>query len=178
MERELLSQYAHYNRLVNADLTKLLTPLMPEKWTAPAGSYFKSAGGILAHLVQADLGYLRRYRDWGVMSPALSTRLGAYDAFQMPGSATPDWLAYQKIRPELDAIMEAFVAELDDETRRRKFEFKNIKGKLIRMSVQDVFIHLANHSTHHRGALSQLLDEWGIDNDFSGFNRVTAEWLD
>ncbi len=33
--------------------------------------------------------------------------------------------------------------------------------------MRDVFLHLFNHQTHHRGQISVLLDQLGVENDYS-----------
>ena len=39
-----------------------------------------------------------------------------------------------------------------------------------------VLLHLMNHATHHRGRISQILDEEGIEHDYSGILQAMRGW--
>ena len=68
--------------------------------------------------------------------------------------------------------MRALVEELTDEMLAGGIVLVDPKGNKHRFIFGQVLMHLFNHQTHHRGALSQLLDELEIENDFSNLLSI------
>jgi uncharacterized damage-inducible protein DinB len=48
-------------------------------------------------------------------------------------------------------------------------------GRTLNLSMGDVVLQIINHTAHHRGQLSQILDELGIEHDFGGILAFAEE---
>jgi uncharacterized damage-inducible protein DinB len=60
-----------------------------------------------------------------------------------------------------------FISELDIKYLDKKIFYKDNKTR----TVWEILIHTFNHQTHHRGQISEILDENKIENDFSNMIR-------
>ena len=165
--KEILVLFAEYNRAANQQLYAIAENHL-EDINKPAKSYFDNVLGLLNHIVVSDLGWLVAYRDSNLdLQPLRSEVL----EFEHPGwrkNLYDDFGELKKRRVAIDDLLVDFVGNTSEDlfagnievtrkgkTQPRVFPF----GKLI--------IHLFNHQTHHRGAISQVLDEAGVENDYS-----------
>jgi uncharacterized damage-inducible protein DinB len=89
----------------------------------------------------------------------------------MAGIAAPTGLAHQYSedldtlrahRVRLDAIIDALAAELSDADLAQPLAYKNSRGEF-RKQFGSLLLHFFNHQTHHRGQISTLLSQAGVD---------------
>lgn len=70
----------------------------------------------------------------------------------------------------------------DNESFDRELVYNNYVGDPYKNNVEQIMIHLVNHSTHHRGQVALLLRQNGfepINTDFITYDRViTGQWKD
>ncbi|MCK4517041.1 MAG: DinB family protein [Spirochaetaceae bacterium] len=160
-----ISLFARYNDHVDRLMFRVLDEVDPELLNRSVGAYFGSIVGILNHILTSDLGWLVRFRDGGIasqvlMDPALQ--------FEHPGFGKilhADYGALKAHQLEVDRVILGFVVELTlpDEV----FSYVNTRGEEHRFRVGDMLLHISNHATHHRGQISQILDEAGVEHDYS-----------
>jgi uncharacterized damage-inducible protein DinB len=166
--RRFFQILADYNAHANRSLFRILEEKAPaEQLDRPAGSYFDSILGLLNHLLVTDLAWLNGLRGSG--QPFRSLDAPALD-FQHPGWRKPlyhDLAGLRTRREAIDAVLQAFAAELTDEQLEGGIELADPRGQKHRFVLGEVLLHLFNHQTHHRGAIALALDQAGIENDFS-----------
>ena len=56
-----------------------------------------------------------------------------------------------------------FISELTDEVIVSTLKYTNSKGQKFNKNMGDLLLHVFNHQTHHRGQVSTLLYQAGID---------------
>ena len=61
-----------------------------------------------------------------------------------------------------------FINELREEDFEKVINYKNKAGADMSNKLGNILLNLFIHQTHHRGAISAMLDIQGIDNDYSG----------
>jgi uncharacterized damage-inducible protein DinB len=66
-------------------------------------------------------------------------------------------------RQRLDADIINFCNEITTEQLAKKLDYKNCQGKSYSDQVGLLIRHLFNHQTHHRGQITTLLSQAGID---------------
>lgn len=164
--RDLFTLLSRYNAHANTEMFGILLTAPPELVAEPGGSHYDSILGLLNHILVSDLGWLNAYRESDLTFDALDSR--ALD-FERPsaGALLHDNLqALWSHRKQVDAVLSAFTEGFTDDVlagtitiRRRQRETVFVLGEVV--------LHLFNHQTHHRGAVSQILDRHGIENDFS-----------
>lgn len=155
---------ARYNRHVNNLLFDLLDGIDDDLILRRTDAYFGSILGILNHILLSNLGWLVRIRDGGVDLPALADkRLDFTD----PGFGNLLYTSYPPVRDHqraVDDIFLAFTAQIEADS---VFEYTRDDGDTVRYRARDIMLHIMNHATHHRGQISQILDSYGVDHDYS-----------
>ena len=150
MQPEDLRKLYDYNEWANDRVFAALRALEPEALRGRIESSFPSPLATLAHIVAAEWVWLSRWRGH---SP----------------SSVPSWLE----EPELEdlgarlAAVESERAELleglssaDVET---SLEYRTIDGESHEDRLLDLLLHVVNHSSYHRGQLTTMLRQLGVE---------------
>ena len=81
--------------------------------------------------------------------------------------------AYTSINIELNKDTFALLNDPEQDFQSM-VNYKTIKGVPYSNTIQDIFIHISNHSTYHRGQVASILKEAGIQppiTDYIAFKR-------
>jgi uncharacterized damage-inducible protein DinB len=70
-------------------------------------------------------------------------------------------LEYERIK--MDEVIREFTHELTDEALASSLSYCNTKGEPFSKNFGHLIQHFFNHQTHHRGQVSTLLSQAGID---------------
>lgn len=163
MYRDHLKAMAAYNAWMNGNLLDAAGRLDAAAVAADRGAFFGSILGTFNHLAVTDLIWLRRlagHPSGGDLGPALAglptpTRLDErpYDSL--------DHLRPDRVR--LDGIIADYVAGLDTEALATPLAYRRMNGQGQVKALTAVLSHLFNHQTHHRGQITTLLFQAGVD---------------
>jgi len=152
-----------YNRWMNERLYAAAARLEPEQLAADRGAFFGSILGTLNHLMVGDLVWLKRF----ATHPAKHTALDPLKAVSMPVSVDQflwdDMGRLREERERLDAMIEAWTAELSNEDLDHMLDYRNTKGVRSIKRFGSLVLHMFNHQTHHRGQATTLLSQLGLD---------------
>ena len=155
---------ARYNRWFNERLYDACEKLDDEERKRDRGAFFGSLHGTLNHLVWGDTKWLGRFAAQGQAFAALPA-----DLLALPVGARyetmlyEDWAGLRSQRARLDAAIEAWVAELPDDFATRTMCYNNTKGVQRAHPLWQALTHFFNHQTHHRGQVTTLLMQAGVD---------------
>ncbi len=157
MSSEWLRASARYNRWMNDSLYGLAAGLSDEARKRDLGAFFKSIHGTFNHLLVADRVWLARFKGVtvgdGFMGPgirALDQQLFAdFDELRRERALTDDELA-------------AWVSELTPERLDAPLVYMR-RGKRLEAPLWWAVAHVFNHQTHHRGQITTLLAQQGVD---------------
>ncbi len=155
-----LTLMADYNRVMNGRLITLLTPVPDADLLEARGAFFGSILGTLNHLLVADLMWLNRMRD---LSPVLAALDGLPKPTALSEMLYSTFSAYAPAREQIDALYIAFIASLSDEALAAAVSYHNSRGEPQTKTVGLVLSHVFNHQTHHRGQVTTLLSQMGLD---------------
>lgn len=154
---------AEYNRWMNERVYEAAAKLDHATLIADKGAFFGSILATLNHIAVADSIWLHRF----AQHPASFSALGAIDAFPQPTSLTqslaPDLAALRHYRQQLDALVEHWVAELTAEHLAADITYANLAGVGTHKNFSLLLQHFFNHQTHHRGQVTTLLFQAGVD---------------
>ncbi len=171
--KEALFAFAEYNRSVNLRLADILGGLKSEVLQEDLGSFYKSMQGTLEHICMAEIGWLRRFKGFfSYPSLAASATLASENA-DLKKRIGDDPRKLFALLAEVDSLLAAFTGELEEKDLVVRVKYKNMKGEELERVYWHTIFHILNHSTHHRGEISALLDRKGVANDFSGFTMYT-----
>jgi len=151
-----LSQYAStmatYNAWMNERLYDLCAGLTDEARKRDMGAFFKSIHGTLNHLLLADRVWMGRFTGKPFAVRSLDQEIYA------------DFAELRSQRSRTDGDITAWVASLDAKDFERDFSYTSIAKPQPRSAPLWLAItHFFNHQTHHRGQLTTLMKQLGID---------------
>jgi uncharacterized damage-inducible protein DinB len=166
-DRRHFSYLARYNRETNIALVGILDKLGAEARAAPRLSFFGSIQGILDHLITWDINWLRRFRGLYSDSESLNRPRLAPAGHAWTIFSFPDFSEFKAEREKVDAIFVDWIALADTERFGEVLAYSDSHGIPKRYFLRDALDHVFNHQAHHRGQVSQILDELGIAHDWS-----------
>ena len=141
-----------YNGWMNDKLYAAADALGDAARKADRGAYFKSIHGTFNHLLYVDQAWLNRFT--GRLLAGLNPDAGVYD----------DYARLRARRAELDGELAAWVETLTPDWLARDFEYHSLayQRSFVRPA-WTLVAHLFNHQTHHRGQVTTLLSQTGVD---------------
>ena len=167
MEQTFSDNYrflARYNRWFNERLYDACEKLSDEERKRDRGAFFGSIHHTLTHLVLADKMWLQRFARQGVAFEALAPDLVALpEGADYTSDLHPDWQDLRRVRARLDAAIEAWVLEMPGDFATRTMRYSNTKGVQRAHPAWQALTHFFNHQTHHRGQVTTLLMQAGVD---------------
>jgi len=155
---------ARYNRWFNQRLYEACGRLSDGERRRDRGAFFGSIHGTLNHLVWGDRMWLRRFAGLGPGSAALQGDVlalpeGARHATEIYG----DWEQLRSERDRLDAAIEAWTQDMPADYPLLTMRYANTAGVQREHPAWKALTHFFNHQTHHRGQVTTLLAQAGID---------------
>lgn len=166
--KDALQLFSRYNAQANAAVHKVLAAVSPQSLLYDQrGSYFQSIIGLLNHVVLSDLVWLSRFKSHYPGVRSLEHRLLPYSRSSLTEIRYETLDSFREARVEVDELISAVVDELDEERLVSQFTYTNSKGLARTLDLGGALLHMFNHQTHHRGAIAQVLDELGVENDYS-----------
>lgn len=152
MTPALARTFARYNGWMNARLYELCAEVADAERKRDAGAFFKSIHGTLDHLMVADKVWMGRFENAPFVPDSLAQELHG------------DFEELRRARAALDMRIEKWAAALDEEALAGTLHYTSIVSPAPRsMPVFLAVAHFFNHQTHHRGQLTTLLSQRGID---------------
>lgn len=143
---------AQYNEWMNARLYALCASLPDTELHLDRGAFFRSIYATLNHITYGDLAFLSRFTG----DPRDVPELGA-DLFG----------TFSRLREErsaLDKRLLLWSASLSPEWLAEALTYTSkIDGKTRTVPKWVLVTHLYNHQTHHRGQVTTLLSQMGLD---------------
>lgn len=168
---------ARYNQRANQEMYETLSKLTSRARRRDTGSWFGSIHSILNHLIICDLNWLKRYRalspDSTVLTdpqldpPNLSWNHDLHDHF------ADLWVD----RAFVDRRILDWFSEFPASRYDAVFQYQDSAGNTRQAEAGKAFEFLFLHQTHHRGQISQILDSFGLPNNFAD-NVAFLEGLD
>jgi len=155
---------ARYNRWFNERLYAACEQLPDAERRRDRGAFFGSIHASLEHLVWGDKTWLQRFAAQGVRFESLPPGLLALPAGAT--AATPlhaQWADLKAERARLDAAIEAWAQEMPGDFAQRTMRYANTKGVRREHPMWKALTHFFNHQAHHRGQVTTLLMQAGVD---------------
>jgi uncharacterized damage-inducible protein DinB len=155
---------AHYNRWFNQRLYAACEGLSDVERRRDRGAFFGSIHATLNHIVWGDRMWLGRFAAQGTQFESLSD-----DVLHLPENALhgtivhDDWRELCSQRDALDAAIEAWANDMPPDYPSRVMRYRNTRGVEREHPMWKALTHFFNHQTHHRGQVTTLLAQAGVD---------------
>ena len=154
---------ASYNEWMNAKVYEAAGSLPEEELSANRKAFFGSILGTLNHLVVGDTIWLKRF----ATHPANHASLEPIRRLPTPESL--DQCLFTNMqdlsghRKWLDGVIIEWAGSIAESDLDHVLRYANMKGVAANKSLFGLVMHFFNHQTHHRGQVTTLLSQAGID---------------
>ena len=153
-----------YNRWMNQRLYAACEALTDAERKQKRGAFFSSIHHTLTHLVMADKMWLQRFAAQGSVFVTLPAALLAMpEGADYSSDLHPDWQDLRQTRDALDAAVELWLADMSPDFLLSTMHYTNTKGVQRVHPAWQAMTHFFNHQTHHRGQVTTLLAQAGVD---------------
>lgn len=143
---------SRYNTWMNQRLYERCAALPDDRRKRDLGAFFKSIHGTLNHLLLADRVWLGRFTGQPFAAKSLDQEL------------YPDFAELRAQRERTDADLDAWVAARSNADFARDLTYTGItRPHPVTKPLWLAVMHAFNHQTHHRGQVTTLLMQSGID---------------
>ena len=137
-----------YNSWANERMASAILALPHEAFTRRVGGSYPSISESFSHIVSVEWVWLER---WHGTNP----------------TAAPSWASskdpaelVERMR-DVDFRRATFLAGLSEDDLRATVSFALLSGTRGAHRLRDLLVHVANHSTYHRGQLASMLRQVG-----------------
>jgi hypothetical protein len=155
-----MSQYSHW---MNQRIFEEAAQLDAATLLADKGAFFGSILGTLNHLAVGDTVWLHRF----AQHPHRFEALARLSEFERPASLrqtlSSDLSGLAVYRGRLDELINLWVAEIRPEHLDVAVTYSSMAGASFCKEFGPLLQHFFNHQTHHRGQVTTLLHQAGVD---------------
>lgn len=148
--KQILLSYTAYETWANEQLLNVAVQLSPEEQNREIVSSFSSLHKTFLHIWDASSGWWQRLQmHENIVMPSLSFHPSMKDI--------NNGLLHQNNQWKL------FVEHATEEMLGASLPYQNTKGQHFLQPVSDIIMHLSNHGTYHRGQITTILRQLGVD---------------
>lgn len=152
MNADTAQLMARYNRWMNDRVYATCARLDDSERKADRGAFFGSIHGTLNHLLLTDRIWLGRF-----------TQV-PYPVASLAEEVCADFAVLRQERQNTDDAIDAWAGQLDDAALATPVRFVSAGDKTIRhFPLWLAVTHVFNHQAHHRGQITTLLSQTGLD---------------
>jgi uncharacterized damage-inducible protein DinB len=172
--KEIFSTFAKYNLEANKTILSILKGLSPEDRDKDRGSYYKSLSGLITHILGGTFFLLGMCKSAVSQNAASIKALSPLEKVTVPNGACTEaqWKQFEADVETTDDAYVKFIDALTEEDLKAPVKLDWYEGNPTSVPLSFMLSQLTAHGTHHRGQISQILDELKIDNDYSGINTA------
>ena len=143
---------ARYNAWMNLRVYEACAKIPDAERKQDLGAFFKSIHGTLNHILLADRVWMGRFQE----SP--------YEFASLADEIYADFEDLKRARLEEDQRIETWVQGLTNADLERELAYvSKVNPQLRRYPLWFALSHFFNHQTHHRGQITALLTQRGVD---------------
>ncbi|MDC0535208.1 DinB family protein [Francisellaceae bacterium] len=161
--KENFKLMASYNEWMNQNIYSAAASLSEKELHQNRGAFFGSIIGTLNHIMIGDIIWLKRFSDHPDNFKSLESIRKMEKPTNLNGILHESFNDLNIKRNELDNAITSFVEELTDDVISSPLSYQNTKGVTFSKKLGFLLQHFFNHQSHHRGQISTLCYQAGID---------------
>lgn len=161
-----LSQFkllAEYNQLMNQRQFAAAAQLSKDELEKDMGAFFHSVLGSLNHILVGDILWLKRFAE----HPSCASSLSVLSMMEKPQSLDAilfrDFNQLSEQRQQMDQIIVDWIRDLSDSDLDDCIYYTSMAGKTFNKPFSSLITNLFMHQVHHRGQVTTLLSQCGVD---------------
>jgi uncharacterized damage-inducible protein DinB len=159
MTKQYFIELAEYHVWANGMVCDWLDKISDDQWKQPVVSSFPSIYDTVLHVTAAENVWVQRLKKYTEFENLTKTFNGSKDEL------VKKW-------KEVSLNFKQFIENFPENSIDEKFAFKNILGIPHNQYYWQLFMHVVNHSTYHRGQLVTMLRQVGY-NDLGSIDITT-----
>ena len=154
---------ADYNRWMNGKLYQVAAELPVAVLNENRGAYFGSILGTFNHIMVGDIIWLRRFSRHSMGLRSLEAVEALPVIVSLEQILFHDFAGLREAREDIDGIIVEFTREATEEHFEAPLPYRNTRGVPFTRRFGFLVQHFFNHQTHHRGQVTTLLTQLGLD---------------
>ena len=159
MTKKYFIEFSDYNCWANQQVISWIDKLSEHQWQQSLVSSFSSIEATTLHLVGAERVWLDRLHK-------------KENITWLPASFSGSKDMLCKLWKEGSEGLRSFCESMPGSLLAENLSFKNVKGIAFNLPYYQLFAHIFNHSTYHRGQLVTLLRQTGFT-ELSSLDMIT-----
>jgi len=161
---------ADYNLRMNDQVMAASSKLSHDAISSDEGAFFCSILGTLNHILVGDLIWLTRFSTHSNRYRSLIELSNLPKPTALSQMLYPNLDTFKVVRNRVDlAIKFWLLNDVIEADFSRPLQYTNTKGVISERNFASLLSHLFNHQTHHRGQVSNLLHQQGVDIGITDF---------
>lgn len=154
---------AAYNQWMNKVIYESASTLSNAEIQKDRGAFFGSIIGSLNHILVGDTIWLKRFASHDIEYPSLSYVRNLDSPAALDATLCSSLKVLAEERSKMDEVIILFSSELTEQAIASPLAYTNTKGQAFIKNFSSLLQHFFNHQTHHRGQVSTLLYQAGVD---------------
>lgn len=154
---------ATYNQRINSQLLNVCKQLDEQQLNRDMGGFFPTIMAHWNHILFGDLIMMQRLRSNGYIKLDDTSSKSLPEATAVDDTFVESFDELIVLRKLVDTIYCQFTSSLDQETCNKDVEYVTTEGQSLSRNLAAFCQHIFNHQTHHRGQLTCLLSQLGLD---------------
>tara|TARA_R110000823_G_scaffold303527_1_gene424929 strand:+ start:994 stop:1542 length:549 start_codon:yes stop_codon:yes gene_type:complete len=154
---------ATYNQWMNSKIYEAAGQLSETDLAKDRGAFFGSILGTLNHILVGDTIWLKRFATHPSCVSSLQEVANLPNPTSLSQIAFDDIGSFSENRAWFDRQIISWIAELTEEDLDFVLSYHNTKGIPANRRYSSLVLHFFNHQTHHRGQVSTLISQAGVN---------------
>ncbi|KEQ17536.1 DinB family protein [Endozoicomonas numazuensis] len=154
---------ALYNQRMNRQLISVCEELSHEQLHQETHSFFPSIMAYWNHILFGDLIMLQRLVANGLVDVELAILIKLPKATSVNDTFVTTMDELRTVRTIVDSIYLQVTESLSSDDYSKIVSYRTTEGQEIRRSMGAFCQHIFNHQTHHRGQLTCVLSQMGLN---------------
>ncbi|QNK02755.1 DinB family protein [Dyella telluris] len=175
LRRDHVRQMAAYNRWMNEKVYAAAASLPSTEVMADRGAFFGSIHATLSHIAVADMIWLQRFAEHPADYAALGPLRGQPIQRDLAAQPYGDLSSLAEHRRFLDGVIDAWADAMSEDDLDQVLAYTNTRGDAFRKPYFYLVMHFFNHQTHHRGQVTTLLMQAGVDVGATDLSALIAD---
>ena len=151
MTKQYFKELAEYNLWANLIVCDWLEEINDEQWSKEIISSFNSIQETVLHIISAERAWIERFKK----NPQT-----VWIQSSFKGTKEEHIKLWKEASEEFKSIVDAF----NENNLNVNLDFKRLNGDAYSMPYYQLFAHVVNHATYHRGQLVTMLRQAGFTN--------------
>ncbi|MBV7550571.1 DinB family protein [Pseudomonas sp. PDM26] len=154
---------ATYNKWMNEKIYGAARCLSDDELSADRKAFFRSILGTLNHVAAGDTVWLKRFAKHPANHSALEPVRRLSDPKNLDQALFSTIRELSEYRERLDQIIVEWASSITESDLDHTLHYASFKGVVSDKDFYGLVMHFFNHQTHHRGQVTTLLSQAGVD---------------